>query len=99
MEDDDLTLDLTTYPREGDQSEVRSVVFGPASDEFTFLAEVNAVSGHINVTIGNAPATSLLPTFIPEMLRELAEEFSHIADNPQFLEWIYGEQTAEYDEE
>lgn len=90
MEEDETILDLTLFPQQGEVSEQRAVVFGPASDKFAFLAEIDPASGHIDVVAGNTPAVSVTPAFLSAMLRELADEIDTIAQRPDFLEWIYG---------
>jgi hypothetical protein len=88
--EDETVLDLRTFPYDGIASGVMEVTFGPASDKFALLLEVDPNDKQLMVTIGNSPATSEIPTKIPVILRELADEIEALAERPDFLEWIYG---------
>lgn len=99
MDEDEVTLDLITYPHAGTESIIRNVVFGPASDKFAYLIEMHPETGVLEVTIGNSPATSELPEQMSIMLREVADEMEKLAQTPQFLEWIYGSPNEDEDDD
>jgi hypothetical protein len=89
---------VATYPRDGIATGVREVAFGPASDRFALLWEIDpSDDNQMYLTIGNSPATAELPTVIPGMLRELADYVEAFGERADFLDWVYG--TDEEDDE
>lgn len=98
MDENEAVLDLSTYPREGTTSTSKVVIFGPVSDKVAFLAEIDPITGEIQVTAGNTPGTSLMPRFLGSMLRELADEIEAIESRSDFQEFIYGTPVEDDDE-
>jgi hypothetical protein len=81
---DEAVLDFTSYPLDGEKSVLRSVVFGPLSDEFATLIELNPETGLLRVTIGNGPQNADIPNTIPEVLREVADLVEDLKNSDEF---------------
>lgn len=88
-EDEGVGFELNVLPNNGDVSIERTVVFGPESPYFEFLLTVDPDTRSMEVTIGNSPALSQLPEFIPIMLEEVGEQFAVLAERADFLDAIY----------
>ena len=74
MSDDQVNLRVYNYPAREVHSDIRSVTFGPATDEFQILISVDpSESGGITLTVGNGPDDADLPQALSSVFRELAD--------------------------
>ena len=88
MAEDEAALEFASYPLEGTESMLRTVVFGPSSDEFATLIELNPETSLLRVTVGNGPRNADIPRAIPEVLREVAGLIEDLENNDEFWDRV-----------
>lgn len=81
---DGIPFHLENFERNGDETVIRTMVFGPAVDEFVIAISVDPDSSELSVTIGNGPETYDVPLVVPDVLREVAGIIEDLGTSPEF---------------
>lgn len=87
MPDDKVVLQFENYPVDGAETSVRELVaFGPASDDFAILIELDPSGGPLRITVGNGPTHEDAPRLLGETLHDIADAVADLANNEEY--WV-----------
>lgn len=87
-EEDAIDFSLENYAASGTEGILRTVGFGPVSNMFAVLIEIDPDDESIRVTIGNGPDHEQVPWVISEVLRVIADEIEDVGSAPEFEEYL-----------
>lgn len=85
MPDDEVALDFQNYPVDGDETAIREQVgFGPASEDFAVLVELNPTGGPLRITVGNGPPHEDAPRLIGQALHDIADAIEDLENTQAY---------------